>query len=93
MSRVASGVWSEWVAACASCHSWSDWQDELCPQLPARDSFQQFVVLKLFERQYSALEWVLSVYQIRTPVIQSGRQAGMAIAYRKFVVGEDIFEA
>jgi hypothetical protein len=37
---------------------------------------------------------VLSVYQVRTPVIQSERQVGMAIAYRKFVVGgEDIFEA
>ena len=71
------------------------WQDELCPQLTACDSSQRLMVLKLFECQYSCPRMrVLSVYQVKARVIQSERQAGMAIAYRKFLIeGENIFES
>lgn len=52
------------------------------------------MVLKPFECQHSCPRMrVLSVYQVKARVVQSERQAGMAIAYRKFLIGgENIFE-
>lgn len=70
------------------------WQDELCPQLTACDSSQRLMVLKPFECQHSCPRMrVLSVYQVKARVVQSERQAGMAVAYRKLLIeGENIFE-
>lgn len=45
------------------------------------------MVLKLSEHQYSAWWESCLFIQVRTPVIRVGRQAGMGIAYRMFVVG------
>lgn len=59
------------------------------------DSSQQYLVLLLFECPYSCPRVrALSVFQVKAWVIQSERQEGMAVAYRKFVViRKNTFEA
>lgn len=84
MSHIASGVWSEWVAAYASCHS--------LPALGTAPSSPR--CWSCWNVSIPVHEWVLSVFQVKAWMIQCERQAGMAIPYRKFVINrESILEA